>query len=328
MSDVITLHVDEPQPITLDYIEAKIKPETVGHATPTEQAQTVTPAPGTTFSAVEVDAIPPEYIKPTGTIGITENGETDVREFESALVAVPQPSGKITITENGTGLDIADYAEADVNVQPNLQTPNPITPTKQQQTITPSAGYDGLAQAVVEPIPSEYIVPAGKITLTENDTDVDVSQYAKADIAVPVPVMPEEYAIGGSIVDGTATGYYIKNGVEEIDSAHLKNLPLLEFISMPDSIRHIRTQAFFQNIKLNITDLPPSLETIEDYAFFACSAIKQIIFHSVPTTLTSRAFSTAANLRNIYVPWSEGEVANAPWGATNATIHYNYTGGN
>ena len=43
------------QGITLNYIEAKIKPEVVGHATPTEQAQTVTPAPGTTFSAVEVD---------------------------------------------------------------------------------------------------------------------------------------------------------------------------------------------------------------------------------------------------------------------------------
>jgi hypothetical protein len=26
------------------------------------------------------------------------------------------------------------------------------------------------------------------------------------------------------------------------------------------------------------------------------------------------------------VPWAEGAVANAPWGATNATINYNYTG--
>lgn len=27
------------------------------------------------------------------------------------------------------------------------------------------------------------------------------------------------------------------------------------------------------------------------------------------------------------VPWAEGAVTNAPWGATNATINYNYTGG-
>jgi len=154
----ITLHVDEPQPITLDYIEAKIKPEVVGHATPTEQAQTVTPAPGTTFSAVEVDAIPPEYVVPSGTLDITENAED---------------------------INVRDKAAVRVNVQPNLQTPEPITPTEQQQTITPGARYDGLAQAVVEPIPSEYIVPAGKITLTENATDVDVSQYEKADVSIP-----------------------------------------------------------------------------------------------------------------------------------------------
>jgi hypothetical protein len=30
------------------------------------------------------------------------------------------------------------------------------------------------------------------------------------------------------------------------------------------------------------------------------------------------------NLMTINVPWSEGEVINAPWGASNATINYNY----
>ena len=33
------------------------------------------------------------------------------------------------------------------------------------------------------------------------------------------------------------------------------------------------------------------------------------------------------NLTTINVPWAEGAVAGAPWGATNATINYNYTGG-
>jgi hypothetical protein len=30
------------------------------------------------------------------------------------------------------------------------------------------------------------------------------------------------------------------------------------------------------------------------------------------------------NLTIINVPWSSGTVANAPWGAYNATINYNY----
>ena len=39
----------------------------------------------------------------------------------------------------------------------------------------------------------------------------------------------------------------------------------------------------------------------------------------------SSAFDGCTNLTDIKVPWAEGAVANAPWGATNATITYNYT---
>ena len=56
-------------------------------------------------------------INPTGTISITQNGtDIDVTQYAAANVAVPQPSGKITISQNGTDLDIAQYATADVSV--------------------------------------------------------------------------------------------------------------------------------------------------------------------------------------------------------------------
>lgn len=49
-----------------------------------------------------------------------------------------------------------------------------------------------------------------------------------------------------------------------------------------------------------------------------------------PTTIkeiSSTAFSGVGTSSNttIYVPWSEGEIEGAPWGATSATIQYNYT---
>lgn len=416
------LYVDEPEEYEVEFVEAKIKPEVVGHATPTEEAQTVTPAPGTTFSAVEFDAIPPEYIVPSGTKNITENGDYDVTEFAGAHVAVPLPSGKITITENATGQDIAQYAEADINVQPNLQTPDPITPTKAQQTVTADAGYDGLSSAVVEPIPDEYIVPSGKITLTENDTDVDIAQYEKADIAVPVPVMPEEYAIGGSLADGTATGFYIKRGATKIRQYMFQEFQNLTYADIPDSVETIEKQAFnslashieiklpaqlkvigqsafqgsknltikdglpngittiwnsaFYNCtKIDISKIPDSVTTLGIYAFYGCSNLstlklsnaltgipsncfasssvivdeipasvleigtfaffncynlRNITFKGKPNAVAANAFSaggTGSTVQHIYVPWSEGEVANAPWGATHATIHYDYTGG-
>lgn len=52
-----------------------------------------------------------------------------------------------------------------------------------------------------------------------------------------------------------------------------------------------------------------------------------ITFTSTPTTLDKNAFVFGDLITDIYVPWSSTDAinANAPWGATNATIHYNHT---
>ena len=44
--------------------------------------------------------------------------------------------------------------------------------------------YDGLSQVTVNPIPSQYIVPSGTKTITENGTGIDVASYASVDVNV------------------------------------------------------------------------------------------------------------------------------------------------
>lgn len=65
-------------------------PKTV---TPTKSVQNVTPNEGELLSDVTVNAIPDEYIIPTGTQTITTNGTVDVTNLASVVVNVPTTAG-------------------------------------------------------------------------------------------------------------------------------------------------------------------------------------------------------------------------------------------
>lgn len=75
----------------------------------------------------------------------------------------------------------------------------------------------------------------------------------------------------------------------------------------------------------NIT-FPNSIISVGNRAFADCSGLTSVIFEGKPNTISSYTFANCSNLTSISVHWAEGEVANAPWGATNATIHYNDKG--
>ena len=99
----------------------------------------------------------------------------------------------------------------------------------------------------------------------------------------------------------------------------------LTSVELPDSITRIGERAFQECSKLNMTELPNNLTTVDLQIFYGCKKITEITFKSTPNFISTQAF-TGSNLTTINVPWAEGEVKNAPWGATNATINYNYVG--
>ena len=81
-------------------------------------------------------------------------------------------------------------------------------------------------------------------------------------------------------------------------------------------------QYAFADTQLEEFPYMPTLETIGSKAFRYCK-LKEIKFPTTITSIYSDAFLGCSNLTDIYCPWVEDAVANAPWGATNATIHYN-----
>lgn len=57
--------------------------------------------------------------------------------------------------------------------------------------------------------------------------------------------------------------------------------------------------------------------------FSNCNSLRRMCFYTKPTSISNTLFSGAPVLQDIYVSWSQNEVAGAPWGApAGCTVHY------
>ena len=119
----------------------------------------------------------------------------------------------------------------------------------------------------------------------------------------------------------------IPDTVTLIDSMAFFQSGLNGLVELPSNLQTIAGTAFQQCYGLVITRMPASVQKIEGSAFYACTAITSLTFDGTPTSIAADAFSKCNNLAVINVPWEEGAVADAPWGAPIATINYNYSGG-
>lgn len=99
----------------------------------------------------------------------------------------------------------------------------------------------------------------------------------------------------------------------------------LTLASLPSNLATIGNNAFYNCASIAIAEIPASVATIGTAAFTSCLGLTELTFLGTPTSIGATAFNACRNLTAIRVPWSEGAVSNAPWGATNATITYNYT---
>ena len=94
--------------------------------------------------------------------------------------------------------------------------------------------------------------------------------------------------------------------------------------TLPSGITEIPYEAFSYCVMLTSMTFPQNIDAIRSFAFEHCSRLTTITFKGTPSSIASNAFLSCP-ITTINVPWAEGAVADAPWGATNATINYNYT---
>lgn len=99
------------------------------------------------------------------------------------------------------------------------------------------------------------------------------------------------------------------------------------FDNVPEGVTYIGSSAFQNCTGITKMVLPSTLTDLGGYVFYKCSNLTEVTFKSKPKMMYSTVFYNCTQTGLVInVPWASGEVSGAPWGATNATINYNYTG--
>ena len=97
-------------------------------------------------------------------------------QMAAAIESIPTggitPTGTVNISQNGTH-DVTEYASANVNVQPNLQSKT----ATQNGTVVPDQGYDGLSSVVVN-VSGGGVTPESVLsgTMTQNENGINFSE--------------------------------------------------------------------------------------------------------------------------------------------------------
>lgn len=211
----------------------------------------------------------------------------------------------------------------------------------------------------------EITVPSGTKTITENGTH-DVTNYAQAVVNVSSGGGDaDDYERFARLMAGGYYGKVLENETFVVPDNTTKLRQYMFYhvrsdsdgvikVTIPDTVTLIDQKAFDYAGTIEIGELPPYLEEISGQAFnyarsifgsktelkipasvkklgqlvfYNCNsgALATITFEGTPTEIAYNALQSNS-IKTINVPWAEGAVANAPWGATGATINYNYTG--
>ena len=176
-----------------------------------------------------------------------------------------------------------------------------------------------------------YTIPSGVTTLSGSS----FSQLANLKhLIIPDEVISAEDAISGS---GLLT-ITIGSGMENLGSEPFDSCSSLTTITVNEQNQTYSSEngVLFNKDKTQLLcyprgktetsfTIPVTVTSLTDYILSGANNLTVLTFEGTPDSIGR--YALPSSITTINVPWAEGTVANAPWGAANATINYNYVGG-
>lgn len=246
-------------------------------------------APATLDAALTLEhivaPIPEGYIKPEGTVAITENGTVDVTEYAEASVDVPIPEiVPLEVTANGT------------YTAPEGTAYSPITVDVQE--VEPQPPADGKTHIWIE---IDENTPANRLGFTlyfgqtvANGVRVDWGDgsdpetYAGTLMANHDHTYPHggEYeitleALSGTMQFGSSSGYAIYGATS---SYGYKEKSRIRKVALGDGITSIGENMFYECYCLASVNIPDTIQSIGAYAFYYCVKLEAL---TIPSSVNS-----------------------------------------
>lgn len=299
--------------------------------------------------------IPEGYVKPQGTLVINQSGIHDVRYYEKVevkdIVADVDNSsldafieGNLTVLNSNASIVRAPY---NYNAMPTyaavFQNNSTLTSVNlpkatviegegtfsgcdkltnvsmpMVETIGPSTFEDCIALQEIEMLAIKRIGTAAFRNCAELNS-VDITNVSFGIVDDENNVIDE----GTDVFSGCSDLIEVKmDNVTAIPADTFYGCEKLVLTELPQGLIEIGSAAFANCSAIAIDTIPASVKIIADNAFASCNNITDIEFEGVPEQIGLDAFKWCDNLITITVPWAEGAVANAPWGAEYATVIY------
>ena len=291
---------------------------------------------------ISPDTLPPLVFLGNAELSIPASAwESDGGGGYTATVTVPELAGVenpvilVDISSAAQGVN-ADTIDAWALVGTIADTVSGDVPALSFRCFDTAPGVALPLQATWVAFNTEYTPPGGA---TEPYAEYGYDAYGTVETLTFHGDVPAYFSSNGwtrvVIADGCATigksafnssqivSVEIPQSVKLISEQAFRYCQSLTSIIGMEGVEELGEASFSYCAALTAFTVPATVQVIRSNILQGATRVTTVNFRGKPRTIDRTAFYGASGLTTINVPWAEGEVANAPWGANNATINYN-----